>query len=68
MKNAGYEIRLVGGFVRDSLLGRAISDIDIAINCTPNITTEIFEKAGYSVIPTGIAHGTVSVVLDNEGF
>ena len=68
VKNAGYEIRLVGGFVRDSLLGRAISDIDMAINCTPNITTEIFEKAGYSVIPTGIAHGTVSVVLDDEVF
>jgi len=53
----GFEAYLVGGAVRDSLLKKKAMDWDIATNATPQQVMEIFHK----VIPTGIAHGTVTV-------
>ena len=53
----GFEAYLVGGAVRDMLRGTPASDWDIATNATPADVTRIFR----SVIPTGIAHGTVTV-------
>ena len=53
----GFEAYLVGGAVRDMLLGKPASDWDVATNATPQDVTRIFHK----VIPTGIAHGTVTV-------
>ncbi|MFH1809854.1 MAG: HD domain-containing protein [Pseudomonadota bacterium] len=55
---AGHGIHLVGGAVRDILLGRATSDFDLASSATPQQLTELFER----VIPTGWKHGTVTVV------
>lgn len=57
----GYEAYIVGGFVRDFLLGEESLDIDITTNATPEQVTELFDR----VIPTGIKHGTVTVVVDN---
>ncbi len=53
----GYEAYLVGGAVRDMILGKPASDWDLATNATPQQVISIFHK----VIPTGIAHGTVTV-------
>ena len=53
----GYEAYLVGGAVRDTILGKPATDWDIATNATPQQVISIFHK----VIPTGIAHGTVTV-------
>lgn len=54
-------LRFVGGCVRDALLGRPIGDIDLATPLPPEKIILLCEKAGLKVIPTGIAHGTVTV-------
>lgn len=59
-----FEAYMVGGCVRDSLLGILPKDYDITTSAKPNITESLFEKT----IPTGIEHGTVTVVLEKENF
>ena len=58
-ENAGFKAYLVGGAVRDMLLGQKVSDFDLATNATPQQVMSIFKK----VIPTGIEHGTVTVLF-----
>lgn len=58
-KNKGFEAFLVGGAVRDMIRGKEASDWDIATNASPKEVTSIFNK----VIPTGIEHGTVTVIF-----
>ena len=60
--NNNHEAFMVGGCVRDCLLGLTPKDYDITTSALPNITESLFEKT----IPTGIKHGTVTVILDNE--
>ncbi|MGA9288623.1 MAG: CCA tRNA nucleotidyltransferase [Anaerobacillus sp.] len=64
LTTAGYEAYIVGGAVRDALLGLPVSDFDIATSAKPEEVLELFEK----VIPTGIKHGTVTVNLQGESF
>lgn len=64
LENSGYEAYVVGGCVRDALLGVKPKDWDITTNAKPNEVQAIFEKT----IPTGIKHGTITVMLDGEGF
>lgn len=59
---AGFEAYLVGGAVRDIFLGKEASDWDIATNATPEQVSQLYKK----VIPTGISHGTVTVLYKNE--
>lgn len=61
-----YDGYVVGGCVRDSILGREPNDWDICTNCKPEKMMEIF--SGFRVIPTGLKHGTVTVVIDDEQF
>jgi poly(A) polymerase len=58
----GVEARFVGGSVRDALLGRPIGDIDIATPAPPERVIELLEKHGVKVVPTGLAHGTVTAI------
>ena len=58
----GYEAYIVGGCVRDSLLGLTVSDFDITTSAKPEKVIELFEKT----VPTGIKHGTVTVMIGNE--
>ena len=58
----GYEAYLVGGAVRDVLMGKQPSDWDLTTNATPEQVMSIFHK----VIPTGIAHGTVTVHFNKQ--
>lgn len=62
LTEAGYQALFVGGCVRNALLGTVVSDIDIATDATPETVTMLGENAGFKVIPTGIDHGTVTVV------
>lgn len=61
----GEEARIVGGAVRNQLLGKPISDIDIATTCLPQQVIKRAEQAGFKAIPTGIDFGTVTVVVDS---
>jgi poly(A) polymerase len=58
----GAQARFVGGSVRDALLGRRIGDIDIATPTTPERVIALLEKRGIKVVPTGLAHGTVTAI------
>ena len=60
--------RFVGGSVRDTLLGRPVSDIDIATPASPEAVTALLQKARIKVVPTGIAHGTVTAVAKPRHF
>ena len=65
---AGVEVRVVGGAVRNALLGRTSADVDLATPALPADVTRLAEAAGLSVYPTGIDHGTVTVVADGVPF
>ena len=58
--------RLVGGCVRDALAGQEAKDIDLATPLPPHIVMERLEAAGIKAVPTGIAHGTVTAVAQNQ--
>ena len=58
----GYEARVVGGAVRNSLLGRPVVDVDLATPARPEVVMRLARAAGLTAIPTGIEHGTVTVV------
>lgn len=62
----GFEGYIVGGCVRDSLLGRTPGDFDITTSATPDKLLEIFSSDGFSAVPTGIAHGTVTVIYSGR--
>ena len=64
----GVEARFVGGAVRDALLGLPIGDIDIATPAPPERVTELLQKSGIRVVPTGLAHGTVTAVVPPRHF
>ena len=64
----GVEARFVGGSVRDALLGAPIGDIDIATPAPPERIIELLEKPGIKVVPTGLAHGTVTAVVPPRHF
>ena len=61
-EQAGFEAYLVGGAVRDMLMNKPASDWDVATNATPEQVMSVFRK----VIPTGIEHGTVTVIFQGE--
>lgn len=58
--------RLVGGCVRDALMNRPVADVDAATTLLPEAVMKAATGAGYKVVPTGIDHGTVTVVIDGE--
>ena len=62
LQEAGYEAWIVGGSVRDFLLGRTPTDYDLTTSALPQETETVF--AGEKLIETGLRHGTVTVVLD----
>lgn len=59
------DARFVGGAVRDTLLGIPVKDVDIATVHAPEEVIRRVEAAGLRAIPTGIAHGTITAVLDH---
>ncbi|MDX2309207.1 MAG: CCA tRNA nucleotidyltransferase [Hyphomicrobium sp.] len=65
---AGVPARIVGGAVRNALLGRAVKDIDIATPALPDRVSEIAKNAGLDCIPTGIDHGTVTIIANHTPF
>ena len=64
LEEAGYEAYVVGGCVRDSILGRSPDDWDITTSAKPEEVKALFRRT----VDTGLVHGTVTVMLDKEGF
>ena len=60
--------RFVGGCVRNSLLGEPVSDVDIATQLMPDRVEQVMRAANIAVHPTGIEHGTLTVVADHKPF
>lgn len=68
VSSEGAKIYFVGGCVRDAILGVSGSDIDLATDATPQEVTRLAQAEGLKVVPTGIEHGTVTVVADGKGY
>ncbi|MBK5926268.1 CCA tRNA nucleotidyltransferase [Rhodobaculum claviforme] len=64
---AGHEALFVGGCVRNGLLHQPVADVDLATDALPDRVMALAEGAGLQAVPTGIAHGTVTVVANGVG-
>ena len=64
LEKHGFKAYAVGGCVRDSLLGKEPDDWDICTDCSPNDMKEVFKD--YRTFDTGLKHGTLTVLIDNE--
>jgi poly(A) polymerase len=64
----GEEARVVGGAVRNALLGEPVAEFDVATTAVPDEVVSRVAAAGFKPVPTGIAHGTVTVVIDKHPF
>jgi poly(A) polymerase len=62
----GEETRLVGGAVRDLILGEQPGDFDLATTALPKVVMQRAHAAGFGVAPTGLSHGTVTIVVDRR--
>lgn len=68
LNGAGEEARVVGGAVRNALLNIPVGDIDIATTAAPDEVVRRAKAAGVKSVPTGIAHGTVTLVVESQPF
>lgn len=68
LDGAGQEARVVGGAVRNALLGRPVHEVDIATTAVPDVVEARAGEAGFKTVPTGIEHGTVTVIVDGAPF
>jgi tRNA nucleotidyltransferase/poly(A) polymerase len=68
LSEGGEEARVAGGAVRNALLGEPVSDVDIATTVLPEETIRRAKAAGFKPVPTGIEHGTVTVVAGGKPY
>jgi len=64
----GEEARVIGGAVRNALLGRPVHEVDFATTATPKVVTQRAAAAGFKAVPTGIEHGTVTLVIEGRAY
>jgi poly(A) polymerase len=64
----GEEARAVGGAVRNALLDMPVTEVDVATTALPDTVVKRVQAAGFKAVPTGIAHGTVTVVIEKTPF
>jgi tRNA nucleotidyltransferase (CCA-adding enzyme) len=67
-KSNNYDIRIVGGAVRDIALGKVPKDIDLASDATPDEIIAMLDNANIRHKPTGLEHGTLTVIIDDEPY
>jgi poly(A) polymerase len=60
--------RIVGGAVRDTLLGLPVTDVDLATMLLPNVVADRLEAARIKAVPTGLDHGTITAVADGKNY
>lgn len=68
LADAGYEARAVGGAVRHALIGLPVGEVDLATTAKPDETMKTCEAAGLKCVPTGLAHGTVTVLSGGSAY
>jgi poly(A) polymerase len=68
LSGSGVETRAVGGAVRNALLGEPVKEVDLATTAPPESVMALARKAGLKAVPTGIEHGTVTVIADGMPF
>ena len=68
LNHDGEEARAIGGAVRDALIDRTPHEVDVATTGLPPEVIRRSEAAGFKAVPTGIEHGTVTVVIDSRPF
>jgi poly(A) polymerase len=68
LARGGIAARFVGGCVRDTVLGRAVKEIDIAVDKPPETVMRALEAADLRVVPTGLKHGTVTAIVKGRPF
>ncbi|MBQ2262049.1 MAG: CCA tRNA nucleotidyltransferase [Loktanella sp.] len=68
LTDAGYQAWFVGGCVRNDLLGAPVADLDLCTDAVPEVVIRLAKAAGLKVIPTGIDHGTVTVIAGGTPF
>ncbi len=68
LNDNGEEARIVGGAVRNTLLQLPVHEIDVATTAMPEEVIRRVEAAGWRAVPTGIEHGTITVVLSGKPF
>lgn len=66
LEAAGHRALFVGGCVRNAILGEPVGDVDLTTDATPDAVTRIAETAGFRTVPTGIDHGTVTVIAEGR--
>jgi poly(A) polymerase len=66
--DAGFSARVVGGAVRNALFGKPVKDIDFATTASPDETMALAAAAGLKAVPTGIDHGTVTVIVGHAPY
>lgn len=67
-KRNGYDLRIVGGAVRDILSGKEPKDIDLASNATPQESIDLLKSNNIKVIETGLQHGTITANMGGEDY
>lgn len=67
-RKEGFDIRVVGGVVRDLLAGVVPKDVDLHTDATPDECVQIYKAAGVRFEPTGLDHGTISVIFDHVAY
>ena len=68
LADAGYQVWFVGGCVRNALIGAKVADLDITTDALPETVMALARAAGLRAIPTGIAHGTVTILAQSQPF
>ena len=68
LAEGGEEARVAGGAVRNTLMGQPVADVDIATTCLPEEIIRRAETEGFKPVPTGIEHGTVTVVAGGKPY
>ncbi len=68
LNREGFEARVVGGAVRNALLGLPVTEVDFATTARPEDTVRLAAQAGIKTVPTGIDHGTVTLIVSGTPF
>ena len=68
LTDAGYQAWFVGGCIRNALIGARVTDLDICTDALPDTVIALAKPAGLRAIPTGIQHGTVTIIAESVPF